>query len=159
VGATAKYTVIHVSSTCDGPRTIPLLVEYQIPNKPEHILKQGVVSIAVGGADRTPPQVKRARVADSNRLEVLLRDGAAIRKVTAILQKGSDHVKVPLNDEGFGGDRASGDGVFSGVAPNPAPGDYVIRIEAEDAFGNAVSTVLAGDYQFALPAPAPDVVR
>jgi hypothetical protein len=45
------------------------------------------------------------------------------------------------------------------VAPNPAPGRYVFRIEAEDAFGNAASTVLPGDYEFQLHAPARADVR
>lgn len=46
VGATAKYTVVNISSTCKEA-SIPLVVQYQLPSKPEHVLKQAVFLVPI----------------------------------------------------------------------------------------------------------------
>ncbi|MCZ2080603.1 MAG: hypothetical protein LC130_37010 [Bryobacterales bacterium] len=45
VGATAKYSVVQLSSSCRAGSEIPLFVRYQLPDKPEHALKEGTVRI------------------------------------------------------------------------------------------------------------------
>jgi hypothetical protein len=47
VGATAKYTMLLIASSCRGPREIPLFVRYQLPNKPEHVLKEHVLTLNI----------------------------------------------------------------------------------------------------------------
>jgi hypothetical protein len=49
VGATAKITLARIKQTCAEGREIPLFVRYQIPNKPDHILKEGVVRLRLAG--------------------------------------------------------------------------------------------------------------
>jgi len=48
VGATAKYTQVRLDKSCPVGTRIPLFVRYQLPNKPEHILKEGVVYLTLG---------------------------------------------------------------------------------------------------------------
>lgn len=48
VGATAKYTVVRLSPAC-AEREIPLFVRWQLPNRPEHVLKEGVVRLRMAG--------------------------------------------------------------------------------------------------------------
>ncbi len=45
VGATAKYSVVQLSSSCRAGSEVPLFVRYQSPDKPEHALKEGTVHI------------------------------------------------------------------------------------------------------------------
>lgn len=47
VGATAKYTVAHISPTCKPGAKVPLLVQYQLPNKPTHALKRAIFSLEI----------------------------------------------------------------------------------------------------------------
>lgn len=47
VGATAKYTQLQLSPDCRAGSRIPLYIRYQLPNKPEHILKQGVIHLPI----------------------------------------------------------------------------------------------------------------
>ena len=49
VGETAKYTILLIAPSCSGPRDIPLFVRYQLPNKPEHVLKEHVLSLSISG--------------------------------------------------------------------------------------------------------------
>ncbi|MFB3828795.1 MAG: alpha/beta hydrolase-fold protein [Bryobacteraceae bacterium] len=51
VGATAKISLARVAGDCAG-RELPLYVRYQVPDKPEHILKEGVVRVRVAPAER-----------------------------------------------------------------------------------------------------------
>ena len=142
VGATAKYTVVQIASRCAQSGPIPLYVEYQLPNKPEHTLKRAVIQLSISGADKTAPIVKWARLSDWNRLQVRVADGARIASAFATLQSGNDSLHVPLNDEGRAGDKAAGDGIFTGLAPNPRPGTWKVRVEANDEFGNTANQVL-----------------
>jgi hypothetical protein len=47
VGATAKFTVVHILPSCKQRDAIPLFVQYQLPNKPVHVLEQGVVRLVI----------------------------------------------------------------------------------------------------------------
>lgn len=136
VGATAKYTIVQLAATCSDAGEIPLEFEYQLPNKPEHTLKRGRIAIRVSGQDKTAPQVETVRLRGWNALEVKLTDGAKVAKAVATLSEGESGLTVALNDDGTGADRARGDGLFTGLAPNPRPGTWSVRIDAEDEFGN-----------------------
>ncbi len=53
VGATAKISLAHISSSCPEGREVPLFVRYLLPNKPEHVLKEGVLRLRIGGKLRS----------------------------------------------------------------------------------------------------------
>jgi len=145
VGATAKFTPVLLSARCPDGERIPMFVRYQIPRKPDHILKEGVVYLPVTKGDRTAPEVVRAGVQAWNRLEVELRDGGKIRRAVATLTRETSILEAPLNDEGMNGDRAAADGVFSGLVPSAAPGRYALSVAVEDEFGNAAKRLVAGE--------------
>jgi len=151
VGATAKISLPLISSACAEGHEIPFFVRYQIPNKPDHLLKEGVVRVRVTGRDRTPPQVVWAQVSGWNRLEIEIRDGGRVRSAIATLRKGGTVLKTALNDAGLDGDRIARDGVFTGMLPNPAPGRYKLTVSAQDEFGNATETPVEGEFEFTLP--------
>jgi hypothetical protein len=159
VGATAKYTVVLISSSCQNARDIPLLIRYQLPSKPEHILRENTISLKISGSDTTGPQPESAAFRMWNRLEVRIRDGALVRRAAATLTHQETVIDVPLNDHGQNGDLASADCIFSGIAPNPPPGIYGLRIEAEDIHGNRVARDMAGEFELKLPSPSPVAVR
>jgi hypothetical protein len=159
VGATAKHTVLLISSSCQSGHEIPLLIRYQLPSKPEHILRENTISLKVSGSDTTGPQPESAAFRMWNRLDVRIRDGARVKRATATLTHQETVIDVPLNDDGLNGDLASDDGISSGIAPNPPAGVYRLRIEAEDVHGNRVARDMAGEYEFKLPSPSPAAVR
>ena len=148
VGATAKISLPRISSACPEGHEIPFFVRYQIPNKPDHLLKEGVVRVRVSGRDRTPPQVVWAQVSGWNRLEIEIRDGGRVPSATATLRNGGTVLKTALNDAGLEGDRIAGDGVFTGMLPNPAPGRYKLAVSAQDESGNAAETPVEGEFEF-----------
>lgn len=139
VGATAKYTVLQVSSSCAEKGPLPVFVQYQLPSKPEHVLKQGTIPLTITGKDTTAPVAISVRASSGNRIEAVLRDGGGITKAVAVLVSSGAVLRVDLNDDGRAGDRAAGDGVFSGVVASPRAGEYEVRIETEDAFGSAAT--------------------
>jgi S-formylglutathione hydrolase FrmB len=49
VGATAKITLARISPSCPEGHEIPFFARWIEPNKPEHVLKQGVVRVRVTG--------------------------------------------------------------------------------------------------------------
>jgi hypothetical protein len=49
VGTTAKITLARIAPSCAAGREIPLLARWVQPNKPDHVLKQGVVRLRVAG--------------------------------------------------------------------------------------------------------------
>lgn len=155
VGATAKISLPLISSYCPEGHEIPFFVRYQVPNKPDHLLKEGMVKVRVTGRDRTPPQVLWAQVSGWNRLEMGIRDGGRIRSTTATLRNGDSILKIPLNDDGLAGDALAGDAIFTGLLPNPAPGRYKLTVLATDEFGNSAETPVQGDFEFTLPSPTP----
>jgi hypothetical protein len=153
VGATAKYTVAVIASSCSGPREIPLFVRYQIPNKPEHVLREHILTLTVSGRDTTPPFPESAAVRHWNRVETRIIDGARVVSAAATLTSSGTVLQFPMNDDGRGGDLAAGDGIFTGLAPNPPAGRYTLRIKAEDELGNATDRQMEDELEFTLPAP------
>ncbi|MDZ4799938.1 MAG: hypothetical protein SGI92_17410, partial [Bryobacteraceae bacterium] len=49
VGATGKTSLAHIRKDCPTGHEIPLFVRYQLPDKPDHILKEGTVVVRVAG--------------------------------------------------------------------------------------------------------------
>jgi hypothetical protein len=150
VGASAKYSLLLLSATCPDGAEIPIFIRYQLPNKPEHILREGVVRLRVKGRDQTAPHAEWAAVREWNLLETKIHDGGKVRSAFATLRKGDAAVDVRLNDEGRDGDLAAGDRIFSGLVPSPAPGAYSLLLNAEDEFGNVAKTSVEGDFEFQL---------
>jgi hypothetical protein len=155
VGASAKYSFLLLSSSCPEGAEIPLFVRYQLPDKPDHVLKEGVVRLPVQGRDQTPPQAEWAAVREWNLLEIKIFDGGKVRSALATLRKGDAVIDVRVNDEGRDGDLSAGDRIFSGLVPNPAPGVYSLTLAAEDEFGNSTEMPVEGDFRFVLPERAP----
>jgi hypothetical protein len=52
VGATAKISLARIREDCQVGHEIPFFARYQIPDKPEHILKEGVVRVRVAAANQ-----------------------------------------------------------------------------------------------------------
>ena len=153
VGATAKSTILLIASSCSGPRDIPLFVRYQLPSKPEHGLKEHVLSLSISGRDTIPPHAESAAVRHWNRVETRIIDGARVASAVATLTSAATVLRFPLNDDGRGGDLAAGDGIFTGLAPNPPVGRYALRIEAKDEFGNSTDRLMEEELEFTLPSP------
>ena len=154
VGATAKYTILLIASSCKGPRDIPLFVRYQLPNKPEHVLEEHVLTLSISGRDTTPPHAESAAVRHWNRLEARITDGARVAAAVATLTAAATVLHLSLNDDGRGGDLVAGDGIFTGLAPNPPVGRYTVRIEAKDEFGNSTDRLMEEELEFTLPSPS-----
>jgi S-formylglutathione hydrolase FrmB len=155
VGASAKWSLVVLSSGCPEDESVPLFLRYQRPSKPEHILVEGTTRLRLAGPDRTPPQPEWAAVHDWNVLELKVRDGAGVRAVRAALRQGARELLVRLNDAGLEGDRAAGDGIFTGLVPSAAPGAYRVTLIAEDALGNSARTEIEDEVQIAPGARVP----
>ena len=147
VGGSVKYSLPIISSSCPPGHRITFFVRYQIPNKPEHLLKQGVVTVAITGSDRTPPQPAGARVS-GHVVEIDLREGSGVRSATAVFRTQSITLRVPLNDEGRDGDLTAGDAIFSGMIVNPPAGTYTLTVSAQDALGNSGTVPVRGTFRF-----------
>jgi len=50
-GASAKITLLRISASCPEGHQIPLFVRFQLPHKPEHVLKEGTIRVRVTGWD------------------------------------------------------------------------------------------------------------
>jgi hypothetical protein len=155
VGASAKSSLLLLSASCPEGSEIPLLVRYQLPDKPEHRLREAVARLQVKGRDQTPPQAEWAAVREWNLLEVKIRDGGKVRSALATLRMGDAVIDVRLNDEGRDGDLSAGDRIFSGLVPNPAPGVYNLTLAAEDEFGNSAKEPVEGELLLTLPRRTP----
>src|SRR5207249_8142646 len=125
------------------------------PNRPEHILKEGVVTVPIGGSDSTPPQPVVARV-NGEILQVDLREGSAVGTATAFFHKEPDTtLTVPLADDGVYPDLAAGDSVFSGSLRNASAGTYTLDVSAQDSLGNSGTIRVSGTFQLESGAPPP----
>lgn len=141
VGGSAKYSAAVISSSIKGDKTLSTLVEYWMPDAPNHIIKQGIVNLKVTGSDKTAPSVEWSKVAGDNTIMVKLTDGSGIKQVSVKLSLVSDP-KVNgiyvLNNEGINGDRVSGDLVFSYKIPVKGFGFHTLDITASDSFDNKI---------------------
>src|SRR5207247_9552439 len=57
VGASVKDSLPIISSACPPGHQITFFMRYQLPHKPEHILKEGVATVVVGGSVQPPPSM------------------------------------------------------------------------------------------------------
>ena len=142
VGASAKYSVPLISSSCPENYVIDAVVEYWLPDYPNHIIKQGRVEIKVSGKDITPPVIEWIKVAGDNTIQVKAIDGSEVMKVRAVLSHTSDPLKSfesELRNDGMNGDRAATDNIFTFRIPVRGFGFYKAEISAADSFGNESS--------------------
>jgi enterochelin esterase-like enzyme len=148
VGASVKYSRPIIRSSCPAGHPVTFFVRYVLPNRPEHVLRQGVATVVVGGTDTTPPQPVLARVT-GDVVQIDLREGSGVSAATAIFRNGPTTVSVALGDGGAGGDRAAGDAIWSGRITGSATGTYTLDVASTDVLGNSATVRVAGT--FALP--------
>jgi hypothetical protein len=149
VGGSAKYSAAVVSSSIKGEKTLCTLVEYWMPDAPNHIIKQGIVNLKVTGSDRTPPSVDWVKVTGDNTIMLKLTDGSEIKHVTAKLSLKSDPNAIytaELNNDGLNGDKVKGDFIFSYRIPIKGFGFYTMEISAADSFENRIDVKAPGIY-------------
>jgi hypothetical protein len=141
VGASAKYSVPVLASEISDGDSIGFFAEYWLPDYPEHIIKRGVVRIAVSGNDETPPVLQWVKITGDNTIQAKLYDGGTISLVKAKLYLKDEPAKsfeVELFDDKTQGDQAGGDLVFSKKIEEMGFGLYMVSVKAEDVYGNAV---------------------
>jgi hypothetical protein len=139
VGGSSKYSIPVISSDCPENQMIGFIVEYWLPDNPNHIIKQGRINLKVSGRDQTPPVMQWVRITGDNVIQAKIYDGAAVRNVKAklILKDSPDKFfEVELVNDGTNGDRAKDDNVFSYQVPESKFGLYMIEISAADLSGN-----------------------
>lgn len=139
VGASAKYDIPVIASDCPEGHPVEVFVEYWQPDRPLHIIRQGVINFTVKGKDTTAPSVDRVHVAGNNVIQVSLVDGGEIRNVTATLTDAKDSrrvVRTIMRDDGKQGDGVANDRIFSKEIPSQVFGLFKVVVESEDSFGN-----------------------
>ena len=139
VGGSAKYSVPVISSSCPENYVIDAVVEYWMPDYPNHIIKQGRVEIKVSGKDITPPLIEWIKVDGDNTIQVKTIDGSEVMKVRAVLSHTADPLKsfeAELKNDGLNGDRSADDNIFSFRIPVSGFGFYKAEVSATDSFGN-----------------------
>ena len=149
VGGSAKYSAAVISSSIKGDETLNTLVEYWMPDAPDHIIKQGIVNLKVTGNDKTPPSVDWVKVTGDNTIMLKLTDGSVIKQVIAKLSLRSDPkviLSAVLNNDGLSGDRVKGDFIFSYRIPIKGFGFYTMEISAADSFENRIDVKAPGIY-------------
>jgi hypothetical protein len=142
VGGSAKYSVPVISSDCPDNQVIDFIAEYWLPDNPNHIIKQGKISIKVSGRDITPPELQWVRIPGDNVIQAKIYDGSMIHNVKAkLILKDNPNIyfEVKLNDNGGYGDRAQDDNVFSYEIPEQKFGLFQVEITAIDSFGNLMT--------------------
>jgi len=147
VGGSAKYSAAVVSSSDPGNNILTTLVEYWMPDYPNHIIKQGIVSFSVSGTDKTPPSVDWVKVTGDNTIMVKMTEGSEIRKVAAKLILQNDpkvFFIADLNNDGIIGDMVKGDFIFSYKIPIRGFGFYNMEITATDSFSNKMEVKTPG---------------
>ena len=149
VGGSFKYNTPTIASNIPSGNVIPAIVQYWVPEYPDHFIKGGNISIRVSGEDITTPTCHRATISNDNILRVYVRDGGKVRKVVATLHpedEPSDKIVSELSDSGYGVDRVSGDHIFSAKLDVPKFGKYSIVLEMTDEFGNTAKQELEDTY-------------
>ena len=149
VGGSAKYSVPVISSDCPDNRSIEFFAEYWLPDYPNHIIRQGKIKINVTGKDRTPPELRWAKITGDNIIQARVYDGSKIQKVNVKLTLKDNPEKffeIELRDDGSKGDIAAADNVFSKKIPDQKFGLYTMEIEATDSFGNNMTEKCSGVY-------------
>jgi len=142
VGGSAKYSVPIISSECPENHIAVFFAEYWLPDKPDHIIKNGKISIKVTGKDITPPELQWVRIPGDNVIQAKILDGSVVRNVKAKLvlkDKPDKYFEVELKDDGSNGDKAENDNVFSFEIPEQRFGLYNIEISAADSSENLMT--------------------
>ena len=149
VGGSNKSSVALISSDCPPGHRIRFIASYWLPDYPDHIIKQGIITIGVSGKDQTPPVISWITVSGDNTIQVRIIDGSEIKHARARFTPIDDPAgsfEVFLNDSGLKGDRVPGDGVYSKGIPERGFGLFNIEIAAEDVFGNEIIHIDPGEY-------------
>ena len=139
VGASAKYDVPLIASSCPEGHALQFFVEYWLPEYPFHHIRRGTVTVIVKGKDTTAPLTERIHARGDNVLEVRIIDGSPVKNVKATLIAEGDPkktVEISLTDDGKKADRAQNDLIFSQEIPSQAFGIFRVVVEAEDSAGN-----------------------
>jgi enterochelin esterase-like enzyme len=147
VGGSAKYSIPLISSGCPANQVIDFIAEYWLPDNPNHIIKQGRVSLKISGSDITPPDMQWLRVTGDNVIQARIFDGSAIHNVKARLilkSKPDKFLEFDLKDDGNNGDVTVSDNVFSFRVPEQRFGLYTIEVTAEDSNGNSMTKAAPG---------------
>lgn len=149
VGGSAKYSIPVISSSCPQNHIIDAVVEYWMPDYPNHIIKQGKVKIQVSGNDNTPPSVEWIKMTGDNTILVKVIDGSAVSKVNVKFSHKTDPAKsfeTELMNNGLNGDVSKEDNVFSYRIPVRGFGFYSTEVSAADSFGNNIEFKNAGPF-------------
>ena len=139
VGGSAKYSVPLISSLCPPDQLIDFMAEYWLPDKPDHIIRKGRVTLKISGGDNTPPVMQWLRVTGDNVIQALITDGASVPDVKAKLilkVKPDNYLEFELRDDGSNGDLTASDNVFSFKVPEQRFGLYSVEVSATDLSGN-----------------------
>jgi len=142
VGESAKFSVPVIASSMPGNHIISFLVEYWLPDYPNHIIKRGKVSLQIAGKDNTPPQLQWVRIPGNNVIQIKVYDGADISSVKARLfnkDKKDQDFEAVLLDNGIDGDVTANDNVFSYTIPDRRFGLYSAEVTATDSSGNTAT--------------------
>jgi pimeloyl-ACP methyl ester carboxylesterase len=139
VGGSFKYHMPLISSSCPPGKEIKLFAEYWLPDYPDHIIKNGRISITVSGSDQTPPQLAWVNLAGDNILRAKFYDGGEITLAEAMgtsVKNPSEVFQVSLNDHGKEGDLIFKDGIFSKKIQVSEFGQYIVKLRIIDGLGN-----------------------
>jgi hypothetical protein len=142
VGGSAKYSVPVISSDCAPNHIIDFIAEYWLPDNPNHIIKQGKISVKITGKDLTPPQLVWVRIPGDNVIQAKLYDGSRITNVKARMinkNKPDKSFDIELKDDGRNGDKVENDNVFSYSIPEQRFGLFNVEITATDSYGNVMT--------------------
>ncbi|MBK7713666.1 MAG: hypothetical protein IPJ37_24115 [Bacteroidales bacterium] len=148
VGGSAKYSVPLISAECPAGQVINLIAEYWLPDKPNHIIRQGKVALKVSGSDNTPSDMQWLRITGDNVIQAMISDGSAIRNVKARLilkAKPDKYLEFDLRDDGSNGDVSASDNVFSCKVPEQRFGLYSVEVTAIDSYGNSMVKTTSGN--------------
>lgn len=128
-----------ISSSCPPGKEMGLFAEYWFPDYPDHIIKNGRISIQVSGSDETPPQLAWVKVAGDNILRAKFFEGGEITMVEAMIsseKNPSEEIRELLNDHGIDGDQISKDRIFSKKINVNEFGPYKVKLRVSDEKGN-----------------------
>ena len=149
VGGSAKYSIPVISSSCPENTVISTVLEYWLPDSPDHIIKQEIVNFRISGNDKTPPTIEWVKVSGDNTILAKVIDGSPVKKVRAVFTLQKDpkvSFTADLNNEGENGDRVKNDNLFSCKIPVKGFAICNIVLSAIDSYGNKTETSEPGNF-------------
>ena len=103
--------------------------------------------VSIEGSDTTEPQFifpdvtpKGLNPGEPLLITVFVRDPAPYQAVAAIDEESQPYASIVLSDSGTGGDAAAGDHWYSALMALDRQGDFSVRFEGMDDFGNTAQT-------------------